>query len=219
MGMRIRILYLWAGGDYGFIVDLMFRRGSRMKLESSGKFHNPYKITRPLFNRRIMADATKNPAEKGGWSTGTKVLVGIVVLVVLVAMLAVFTLTIAVLDSKTGTEFPYTTTYKVSLPDGQPVTIGQSHILVTSYNDELIADVDGTKDKLVVGQERVLSPRHAQITIAGVPLIDTDFQITLIYRGSTGDKANFDMTIKTSKQIPEYVISRLIPPAMNAQPA
>ena len=48
--------------------------------------------------------------------------------------------------------------------------------------------------------------------------MDTDFQITLIYRGSTGDTANFDMTVKTSRQVPEFVISRLIPPAMNAQP-
>jgi hypothetical protein len=168
-----------------------------------------------------MADVTQMPESPGimGWSTGTKALVGIVVLVIVVAMLAVFTLTIAVIDTKTGTEFPYTTTYHVTLPDGQPVTIGNSHILVTSYNNELIADVDGTKEKLVVGQERVISPRHAQVTVVGVPVIDTDFQITLIYRGSTGDTANFDMTVRTSKQMPEYVISRLIPPSMNAQPA
>jgi len=166
-----------------------------------------------------MADITKNPAVKGGWSTGTKVLVGIIALVVVISVLAVLTLTIAVLDSKAGTEFPYTTTYKVSLPDGQPITIGNSHILVVSNNNELIADVDGTKENLVVGQERVLSPRHAQITVAGIPILDTDFQITLIYRGSTGANANFDMTVKTSKQVPEFVINRLIPPAMNAQPA
>ena len=136
-----------------------------------------------------------------------------------IAVLAVFTLTIAVLDTKAGTEFPYTTTYHVTLPDGQPITIGNSHILVTSYNNELIADVDGTKDNLTVGQQRVLSARHAQITVAGLPVLDTDFQITLTYKGSTGDNANFDMTVRTSNQIPEYVISRLIPPSMNAQPA
>ena len=166
-----------------------------------------------------MADITKNPAAKGGWSTGTRVLVGIIALVVVISVLAVLTLTIAVLDSKAGTEFPYTTTYKVSLPDGQPITIGNSHILVVSNNNELIADVDGTRENLVVGQERILSPRHAQITVAGIPILDTDFQITLTYRGSSGDNANFDMTVRTSKQIPEYVINRLIPPSMNAQPA
>jgi hypothetical protein len=168
-----------------------------------------------------MADTTKSPAsqENKGWSTGTKALVGVIVLVLVIATLAIFTLTVAVLESKAGTQFPYTTNYRVTLPDGQPVTIGNSHILVTSYNDELLADVDGTKEKLVVGQQRVISPRHAQVTVMGVPVIDTDFQITLTYLGSTGKNANFDMSIKTSTQVPEFVVRRLIPPSMNAQPA
>jgi hypothetical protein len=167
-----------------------------------------------------MADNRQNTGSQGtgGWSTGTKVLLGIIALVIVIAVLAVVTLTIAVLDTKAGTEFPYSTNYRVTLPDGERIMIGSSSILVTSYDNELIADVDGTKEKLVVGQQRVLAPRHAKITVMGVPIIDTDFQITLTYLGSTGSTANFDMTVKTSAQVPELVIKRLIPPAMNAQP-
>lgn len=154
------------------------------------------------------------------WSTGMKVLAGVVAAVIVIAVLAVLTLTVAVYESETiSGEYPYTTTYSVSLPDGQPVAIGSSRILVTSYNDELIADVDGTKEKLVVGQERVISPRHAQIKVIGLPVLDTDFQITLTYLGSTGTNANFAMTVRTSKQVPELVLRQLIPASMNAQPA
>jgi len=156
--------------------------------------------------------------EKKGWSTGTKVLLGVLVLIALVAIIAVFTLTIAVIDTKTGTEYPYVTTYKISLPDGEPVMIGNSRIVTMSYENEMIADVDGTKEKLVVGQERVITPRHAQITVLGVPLIDTDFQITLTYLGTSGKNTLFDLTIKTSKQIPEIVLRQLIPVNMKAQP-
>jgi len=156
--------------------------------------------------------------DKTGWSTGTKVLVGILAIVVLVAIVAVFTLTIAVLDTKAGTQFPFVTSYRVSLPDGEPVMIGNSRISTMSYNNEMVADVDGTKEKLVIGQERVISPRHAQITVLGVPLIDTDFQITLTYRGTSGKNTLFDMTVRTSTQIPEMVLRRLIPANMNAQP-
>lgn len=168
-----------------------------------------------------MADNTKSPSSQGktGWSTGAKVLVGIIAVVMIIAVIAIVTLSVAVLDSQSGTEFPYTTNYRVTLPDGEPITIGSSHILVTSYNDELIAEVDGTKEKLVVGQQRVINPRHAQVTVAGIPLIDTDFQITLTYLGSTGTNANFDMTVKTSKQVPEFIINKLIPAKMHAQPA
>ena len=168
-----------------------------------------------------MADNTKNPESKGiiGWSTGTKVLLGVIAAVMIIAVLAIVTLTVAVLDAQSGSEYPYITTYSVTLPDGKPVTIGSTRIMVTSYNDELIADVDGTKEKLVVGQQRVISPRHAQVTILGVPIVDTDFQITLTYLGSTGTNANFDMTVKTSNQVPDIVLRQIIPSSMNAQPA
>ena len=168
-----------------------------------------------------MADSSRDAGTKSsqGWSTGTKVLLGIVLLVIVIATLAVFTLTIAVLDTGTGTEFPYTTTYRVTLPDGEPITIGSSHILVMSYNNEMVAEVDGTKERLVVGQERVTSPRHARITVMGIPIIDTDFQISLTYLGSIGQNANFAMTVRTSNQVPDLILRRLIPPAMNAQAA
>ena len=149
---------------------------------------------------------------------GAKVLLGAIVLVIVVALLAMFTLTVAVLDSETGASFPYSTTYRVSLPDGEPVTIGTTKILVMTIDNEAITEVDGNKEKLVVGQERVISPRYARISALGVPLMDTDFQITLKYLGTSGDNALFDMTVKTSKQVPEMVIRKLIPPGMNAVP-
>jgi hypothetical protein len=52
----------------------------------------------------------------------------------------------------------------------------------------------------------------------GLPVIETDFQITLTYLGSTGKNANFDMSVKTSTQVPEMVIRHIIPSSMNAQP-
>ncbi|HEX3001398.1 MAG TPA: hypothetical protein VHN82_03355 [Methanoregula sp.] len=166
-----------------------------------------------------MAEDEKTRESQGkGWSNGTKALIGIVVLILVLGTLAVFTLTVAVMGSLTGGSLPYTTNYRVTLPDGEPVTIGSSHILVASYENELFCDVDGTKEKLVVGQQRIISPKHAKVTVMGIPVIETDFQITLTYLGSTGKNANFDMSVKTSTQVPEIVIRHIIPPNMHAQP-
>ena len=159
-----------------------------------------------------------NSSGKAGWGLGTKILLGIIALVVVVSLIAVLTLTIAVIDSQTGTSFPYSTSYRVSLPDGQPVTIGTTKIVVLTYENEVVTDVDGVKEKLVVGQERVISPHYARIAALGIPVMDTDFQITLKYLGTTGGNALFDMTVRTSKQVPEMVISKLIPASMGAQP-
>ncbi len=152
-----------------------------------------------------------------GWSTGTKVLVGILALIAVICVVAVVTLTVAVIESQTGTSFPYSTNYRVSLPDGELVTIGNSKIIVMVVGDSVDTSVDGNKEKLVVGQERVISPHFARISVMGIPLIDTDFQITLKYLGASGKNALFDMTVKTSKQVPELILRRLIPSNMNAQ--
>ncbi|NLD57538.1 MAG: hypothetical protein GX651_05315 [Methanomicrobiales archaeon] len=169
-----------------------------------------------------MTDITREntAVEKtAGWSLGTKVLLGIIGLVVVVAVLAAVTLTVAVIGSGSGTSFPYSTTYRVSVPDGEPVMIGTTKILVMTYEDEVVSEVDGVKEKLVVGQVRTINPRNARVTALGIPLMDTDFQMTLKYLGPSGDNALFDLTIQTSKQIPELVITKLIPSSMNAVPA
>ncbi|MDP3565170.1 MAG: hypothetical protein Q8R70_11845 [Methanoregula sp.] len=167
-----------------------------------------------------MSDSTENTRSPGnaGWGLGTKILLGILGLIAVIAVIAVVTLTVAVVESQTGTSFPYITTYRVSLPDGEPVTIGSTRILALTMPDGVDVAVDGNKEKLTVGQERIINPRYARISALGVPLMDTDFQITLRYLGASGNNALFDMTVRTSKQVPEMVVRKLLPPSMNAQP-
>jgi hypothetical protein len=162
--------------------------------------------------------ASNEQENMNGWSTGTKILVGILCLIAVVSVIAVVTLTVAVIESQTGTSFPYSTSYRVSLPDREQVTIGNTRIIVIVLGDSVDTSVDGTREILKVGQERVISPHFARISALGIPLIDTDFQITLKYLGASGNNALFDMTVRTSKQIPELVLRRLIPANMNAQP-
>ena len=134
------------------------------------------------------------------------------------SLLAVLTLSVAVLNQPTGSSFPYTTTYRVSLPDGETVTIGNSKILFLTMGNEVDTSVDGSKERLAIGQERTISARYARISAIGIPVIDTDFQIVLKYIGSSGNNALFDMKIMTSRQVPEILIRQLIPPGMGAQP-
>ena len=159
----------------------------------------------------------KSGQKKEGWSMGKTIAV-VILLILVVIITAVLTLDVSVSEARDGGDFPYATNYRVALPDGEPVNIGSIRIVVMSYENEVVTDVDGSREKLVVGQERVISPRHARITLLGMPVMESDFQITLIYRGTTGNKDNFDMTVKTSRQVPDFLLNRLIPPNMNARP-
>jgi hypothetical protein len=156
--------------------------------------------------------------EKHGWGLGTKILLFLIALVVVVSVIAFLTLTVAVLDTPTGTSFPYTTTYRVSLPDSEPISIGNSKIIVLTMGNEVDTSVDGVKERLAIGQERTISARYARISALGMPVIDTDFQIVLKYIGSSGNNALFDMRVMTSRQVPEILIRQIIPPRMGAQP-
>lgn len=156
--------------------------------------------------------------EKQGWSLGTRILLWLIAIVVIVGVIAVLTLSVAVLDTPSGSSFPYTTTYRVSIPDSQPISIGSSKILVLTMGNEVDTSVDGVKERLAIGQERTISPRYARISALGMPVIDTDFQIVLKYIGSSGSNALFDMRIMTSRQVPEILIRQIIPPGMGAQP-
>lgn len=156
--------------------------------------------------------------EQKGWGLGTKLLLWLIAIVVIVAVIAFLTISIVVIDTPTGSSFPYTTTYRISLPDGEAVTIGNSRILVLTMGNEVDTSVDGTKERLAIGQERTIKARNARISALGVPFIDTDFQIVLKYIGPSGTNALFDLKIMTSRQVPEFLIRRIIPAGMGAQP-
>ena len=156
--------------------------------------------------------------EKQGWGLGTRILLWLIAIVIIVAVIAVLTISVTVLTQPTGSSFPYTTSYRVSLPDGEAVTIGNSKILVLTMGNEVDTSVDGSKERLAVGQERTISARNARISALGIRVMDTDFQIVLKYIGPSGTNALFDMKIMTSRQVPEFIIRQIIPPGMGAQP-
>jgi len=143
----------------------------------------------------------------------------VVVLLAAVCAAAYLTLSIHITDPRQGVSYPYTTTYNVWFPDGEPVTIGNARMMSLSYDDELIFDVNGNREKLVVGEEKEIGSHEAIVKVFGVTVIDTDFRMLLKYRGLSEGKANFYLTVQTSRQIPQFLVDRLLPKEIQAQPA
>jgi hypothetical protein len=82
----------------------------------------------------------------------------------------------------------------------------------------MVADVDGNREKLVIGEERRFAERRARVTTLGFPIIETNFQILMKYTGARNNRAYFDLTIQTEKQVPEFLVKRLLPAAVDAHP-
>jgi len=156
----------------------------------------------------------------GDTASHTRLLLGIIAgLVIVIAVVGVLTFTMSVSTDTAGVSLPYQTHYSVSLPDGNAVTIGSSRIAVMAYNDSVITDVDGNREQLSVGQTRVIIPRHATISIFGIPVYTADFQLTLQYLGTSGSLDNFDLTVASSQKIPSFLLDRLIPSSVKATQA
>lgn len=156
----------------------------------------------------------------GSFGTGIKIIIALIVLALIVIVAAFLTLSISVTNASPGAPLPYTTNYRVSFPEGQTVTIGNTHIMVLSYQNDIISDIDGDRQKLAVGQERTISERRAVITTLGaVTLMDTNFHINLVYKGNRDNRAYFDMAVHSSKQVPDILISQLLPSEIDARPA
>jgi len=132
---------------------------------------------------------------------------------------AVLVLNVTVVGADSDGTYPFSTMYGVSFPEGQTIIVGNTRVHAPSFENALISDIDGSREKLAVGEDRKLSERGAKITAFGmIPFADTIFQITLIYKGERENRACFDMTLRTSQQVPDFLIKRLLPAEIDARP-
>jgi hypothetical protein len=148
-----------------------------------------------------------------------KILLIVVALVVLVLLAAYFTIGVEQSSPYAGATYPWTTTYEVLFPDGKQVYIGTTSIMALSYQDEVIIDVDGDREKMVVGEERLISERRAVIKALGIPVADTNYQMYVKFLEVQGKSIKFYLTIKTSQQVQQFLIERILPPEIQARPA
>jgi len=150
---------------------------------------------------------------------GIRIALLILILLIVIVAVAYLTLSVSVTNVAPGGALPFTTTYGVSFPEGQAIKVGGSQITVLSYNNELISDIDGDREKLVIGEGRVTGQKQAVITTFGsVTVMDTDFLMNLTYKGERDNRAYFDMAVITSRQVPDVLIRLLLPREIDARP-
>lgn len=168
--------------------------------------------------RKGQEEERERQKQKAGGS-GLKIVLLLILLVVIIAVIAVVSLSVTVTDVAPGGPLPFMTMYGVSFPEGQPISVGNSQVMVLSYENELISDIDGDRQKLVIGEQRVIDQRRATIsTLGSVRLMETDFLMNLTYKGERDNRAYFDMAVYTSRQVPDMLLRLLLPDAIDARP-
>ena len=173
-----------------------------------------------LAKEQARREGEKEGRERGRKKgSGLKGLLGIILVIIIILVAALLTLNVTITNPVTGISMPFSSNYSVTFPEGQQVNIGNTQITMLAYQNELISNIDGDQQKMVEGQDRTTQERRAVITTLGaVTLLDTDFQLDLKYKGQRDNLAYFDLVIRTSKQVPDYLLRRLLPSSINAGP-
>lgn len=146
---------------------------------------------------------------------------GIVVIGILVAVAAAI-MTMTILPDQPGipgTPLPYSTTFQVSLPEGEKVSIGSLEIVALQTEEGIVLKIGDRREEMAPGEEREISDRNATILFFGQPVYTTGYRLMVTWRGMDREHALFSITMKTSRQVPDWLISRILPGGIQASPA
>lgn len=148
------------------------------------------------------------------------ILIGVVIAIVAILLIALLTLSVHPdLPPEQRAAYPYTTTYSVFLPEGKEILIAGTPIIALTAGDEMIMKIGDKNEKFVIGETKTISERKAEFRMLGVPILSTNYLITATFRGRVNTNAEFSLVIRTSEQVPSFLIERILPPEIQAKPA
>ena len=145
-----------------------------------------------------------------------------IILIVLIGFAIAVVLTVTIIPDQPGTPgavYPYSTTFQVSLPEGEVVKIGDIDILALHTGDRIVLKIGNKREEMIPGEKREITDRNATIVILGRPIFQTGYRFSAVWTGMEGTRALFTVTLQTSRQVPDWLISGIIPKEIQASPA
>jgi hypothetical protein len=162
----------------------------------------------------------KEKVEAGKKRSGLRWILYAVAVIIVILAVAYLTIGVVISEAPPAASYPYTTTYQVFFPNSQVVTIGNTEIIaIPSENRERVTlSINGEPKEMGIGETRVVQERRAMITALTARVMDFDFRVDATYQGTSGDTSQFYLAFRTSRQVPSFLIDRLLPPGVQARP-
>lgn len=142
-------------------------------------------------------------------------------IVLIVAIIAALSFSVSISPSAGSATYPYTVTYDVVFPTAEPVQIGNITIVAIPSPDgtRVTLSVDKVPYDIGLNETKQISAKHATVSLLGLTFLSFDFTLEAQYLGLEGQSAHFHLSVRTSEQIPKFVIDRLLPSNVQARPA
>jgi hypothetical protein len=178
----------------------------------------PEPIKEEVREEKPAAPPTPTPApapaapEKPKKHWGLRIALVVIVALIIIAAVGVLTFTFVPTGAAQSTSFNHQNTLNILVPNAVPVDILGSKFTFTQLGDNVVIAIDGKGGQtLANGDSRDLVQGHGMVKMYGKPIIETDYSINLTYRGILNGKHNFLLTIKSTSNIPSFIIPFLLP--------
>jgi hypothetical protein len=117
------------------------------------------------------------------------------------------------------TPYPYTVKYAVEILADEAISIGSVLLMVSMEEGGSVSIATNEEVSIMnIGESKEITERRAQIAMFGVLIFETNYRVEIKYLGPIQHSSNsdqevitFDASIETSKRIPEFILSHVVP--------
>ena len=131
------------------------------------------------------------------------------------------------LPTERVTPYPYAVQYAVEIVADETIHIGSVSLLAVLAEDSSVSITTNEEVSIMnTGDSKEITERRAQIAMFGFPIFETNYRVEITYLGPVQHPFNpeqkvtaFDANIKTSKRIPEFILSHVVPVSVSINTA
>lgn len=98
-----------------------------------------------------------------------------------------------------GDSFPYVATYDVLLPDSSEVFFGNVPVLAVSSGNDVTLKIGNERQILSIGTPVEFQPAHMTVKMYGTSIRESDYHLTITYRGLVENRLDFLVSARTSE--------------------
>ncbi len=148
-----------------------------------------------------------------------KILLVLLVLVVVVVAGGYITFNAYGNQNAWGQNYPYVATYDVLLPDSSELFFGNVPVLAVSAGNDVTLKIGNERQILSIGTPKEFSPGHITVKTYGLTLRESDYHLTITYRGLVENRLDFLISARTSAPpMSSFMTGLIVPSRVTVRP-
>jgi hypothetical protein len=175
------------------------------------------KTERKNLEKEILAEEKKKSKGKG-FGAGKAILL-LLVAVAVIGAVGYLTFDAFGNQNPWGDTYPYVAQYDVHLPDSKEVSFGNVPVLAVTSGEQVTLKIGNDRRTFGLGETVEFPAKHMTVKMYGMALRESDYSLTVTYRGLVNNRLNFLIIARTSQSpMPGWMSGMIIPSDVLVRP-